>query len=426
MAYIIELFLLTLHANIFQHERIVVQSNVLSCIFFMKKIITLLFCCMMTVMVHAFTLSGTVRTDSARVLPFVSVYLKDMHAGSTTDLDGKYTIKDIPAGHHTLVLSYVGYESQIFEFDLTKDGVRDFVMHEQTVTLDEVFVTPTGESIERFILNQVVKNTKKLAKRASSFHCTNELRMEQRGFKLKVLLEPRIKTVNFFLGVLGFKEFVGSLMNNPDLKVVLTKDKAFSGGKLSVSNAKVKSSSPKLTSKQEEAWVKLFSREKDNDYDRYYEGLADVKKKVDKMERKTAGSSASHLSYVGGYEDNGVTVHIIKYDNKEYHIVDGCWQLRRIVTHKNGRGHSGNTEFHEFAKNVYMPVSKYIEFDLDLKKFLKEELDDLNKENTAKMSAKKLAEHNDRLEKVRNALNSEVGIVKASASINYRDFKSAK
>lgn len=27
---------------------------------------------------------------------------------------------------------------------------------------------------------------------------------------------------------------------------------------------------------------------------------------------------------------------------------------------------------------------------------------------------------------VRNALNSEVGIVKASASINYRDFKSAK
>lgn len=124
-----------------------------------KRTISFITFFLIAILSNAYTLSGKVKTDSQEALPFVSVYLKDVHLGATTDLDGEYTIKDIPAGQHTLVVSYVGYETQTFELNTEKDDARDFTLHEQAITLDDVFITPTGESIERFILSQVVKNS---------------------------------------------------------------------------------------------------------------------------------------------------------------------------------------------------------------------------------------------------------------------------
>lgn len=152
--------------------------------------------CLVAMLANAFTLSGKVMTDSQEALPFVSVYLKDVHIGATTDLDGKYTIDNIPAGRHTLVVSYVGYETQSFEVSIEKDALRDFVMHEQAVLLDEVFITPTGESLERFILSQVFKNTKKLASRVSSFSCVQDTRLEQRNNNMKKIVEPFLKVLS--------------------------------------------------------------------------------------------------------------------------------------------------------------------------------------------------------------------------------------
>lgn len=44
-------------------------------------------------------------------LPFVNVQLKGTNIGTTTDESGHYFLSDLPVGEHTIVFSYVGYET---------------------------------------------------------------------------------------------------------------------------------------------------------------------------------------------------------------------------------------------------------------------------------------------------------------------------
>lgn len=392
----------------------------------MKKIIIFVAFSIISMLASAYTLSGRIKTDADAALPFVSVYFKDAHVGATTDLDGKYTIADIPAGRHTLVVSYVGYETQTLEMNIDKDDVKDFVMREQAIVLDNVFITPTGESIERFILSQVVKHTKKLTKRMESFSYSQESRMEQRNNNLKVAAEPYMKMINLVLGVMGYRDIFNAIFDYPDLRVEMKREDVFTKGKLTVNDAKLVSCTPQITEKEKKTWIKFFSKSHPFGYDSYYDEVADIKKKLEKMDKKSSGESEKHLSYGGEYDENGTTIHILQYDNSQYHIVDGCWQIRRIADMKNKKVDSRIIEFQEFAKNVYMPVSKYSVIDLNIEKVLNDELDNLNKENTSSMSTKQLEKHNDRKRKLQETLDAGNSKVKISVTLNYKDFKPVK
>ncbi len=375
--------------------------------------------CLVAIIANAFSLSGNVKTAALKSLPFASVYVKDAHIGATTDLDGNYTIKDIPSGHHTLVVSFMGYATQTIDVSLEGDGVRNFVMHEQPITLDEVFVTPTGESIERFILSQAVKNSKKLSKRVNSFSCNESFKYEQRNNKIKVLVEPHIKTINLLLGVLGYKRFFHTIIDHPDLKVEMTTGIQFKKGKLKVNNPKITHSNPALNDEEAKSWMKVISKQSEIPYDVHYKTLAAIKKKLEKMDKKSPGESVRHLTYKGAYKENNKTIHIIQYDKRQFHIVDGCWQIRRTMLMKNKKEASRITEFHELAKNLYMPVSHYFEESFGLKDFIEDKIDEMKKEDTSKMSSKKLAKHNARVESLQDAMNGDADVFKFSLTYNY-------
>ncbi len=386
--------------------------------------------CLVAVAANAYSLSGKVKTDSLSAIPYVSVYLKDVHMGTTTDLDGKYELKDIPAGKHTLVVSYVGYETQTFDFTLEKDGYRDFTLHEQSITLDDVFITPNGESIQIFILNQVVKNTKKLKDRVSSYQGYATARFEQKNNTIKDFVS-RYKAIeiamDMLLGTVGYKKIFHCMMDHPDLRVEMAKDITFDG-KIRASATRVTSCTPSLTATETEAWAKKDWRMNENLYDGAYQMMAKIKAAYEKKKKKEPEKAEKIINYEGAYHENGNTVHVISLgkdkDKSEFHIVDDVWQIRRISTLRTRDDKTTNMEFQAFSKTLYMPVSYFDDEEfMDMRKECVDLLKELEKEDTSKMSEKKLKQHQEDIAMVKRHMNADASRKRASLSFNYKNLK---
>jgi len=61
------------------------------------------------------TIKGTIKDDSGEPVPFANVALLDgsnQILGTTTDFDGKYTLKPIQPGTYDLQVSYVGFQTR--------------------------------------------------------------------------------------------------------------------------------------------------------------------------------------------------------------------------------------------------------------------------------------------------------------------------
>lgn len=86
------------------------------------------------------TVSGTVSDENGDAIISANVSVKGTTIGTTTDIDGKYSI-DVPEGSSTLVFSYIGYTTQ--SVALGASNVLDITMTEG-ITLENVVVTALG------------------------------------------------------------------------------------------------------------------------------------------------------------------------------------------------------------------------------------------------------------------------------------------
>ncbi len=110
------------------------------------------------------TLQGTV-TDSntGEVLPGANVLLVGTSLGASTDIHGKYTIRDVPIGTYTLRATYVGYTSSTASIQArgTSPITRDFAL--QAVAIEGQTVVVTAQALgqnqainEQLSSNQIV------------------------------------------------------------------------------------------------------------------------------------------------------------------------------------------------------------------------------------------------------------------------------
>lgn len=103
--------------------------------------------------------TGTV-TDKDLGDPIIgaTVVLKGTPTGTTTDIDGRYTIS-VPVGQQTLVFSYIGYDSQ--ELPVTVANGETFTLDvsisENAKALDEVVVVGYGVQRKRDLVGAVSK-----------------------------------------------------------------------------------------------------------------------------------------------------------------------------------------------------------------------------------------------------------------------------
>lgn len=85
-------------------------------------------------------------TDSRELFPLtgVSVSVKGKNSGTYTDTDGKFELRNLPAGSYTLVLSYVGYEK------ITK---TDVIVRPDRITYVDIEMNPGGVDIKDIVVN---------------------------------------------------------------------------------------------------------------------------------------------------------------------------------------------------------------------------------------------------------------------------------
>ncbi len=99
------------------------------------------------------TISGTVTDDTGAPLPFANVFVEGTTVGTTTDIDGNYTLK-VPEGATTLKVSYTGYADM--SLDVTDSNTLNFAVSEG-VTLENVVVTALGISREEKSLGYAIQ-----------------------------------------------------------------------------------------------------------------------------------------------------------------------------------------------------------------------------------------------------------------------------
>jgi len=110
-----------------------------------RKYRILILCFLLIILKINFILAGTTGKIAGRIvdketgepLPGVNIIVQGTTLGSTTDLEGYYTILQIPPGDHTIVASMVGY---------SKITISNIQVHiDQTSTVD---IQMVSEAIE--------------------------------------------------------------------------------------------------------------------------------------------------------------------------------------------------------------------------------------------------------------------------------------
>lgn len=90
-----------------------------------------------------FELSGTVKDDGGQALIGANVYIDKTFQGATTDLNGKYLIRNLPTGTYEIRASYMGYETGSEIIDLQGNMEISFVLYQTSLLAEEVIVTAT-------------------------------------------------------------------------------------------------------------------------------------------------------------------------------------------------------------------------------------------------------------------------------------------
>jgi TonB-linked SusC/RagA family outer membrane protein len=103
------------------------------------------------------TVTGRVTTSDGAALPGVSVLLKGTAQGTSTDVDGRYTL-NVPDNNSVLVISFIGYTTQ--EITVGAQTNIDVTMGEDITELSEVVVTALGIEREKKALTYSVQDVR--------------------------------------------------------------------------------------------------------------------------------------------------------------------------------------------------------------------------------------------------------------------------
>lgn len=97
------------------------------------------------------TVTGVIKDDNGEPIPGVTVLVKGTNIGTLSDIDGKYSLPNVPQGS-MLVFSFIGLQEQEIA---ANRAVIDVVMTEGAIDLDEIVVIGYGTQRKQEITGAV-------------------------------------------------------------------------------------------------------------------------------------------------------------------------------------------------------------------------------------------------------------------------------
>lgn len=129
------------------------------------SLIGLLFICQLTY--SQATLEGSIIDENNQPVT-ATIYFPQIEKGAVSDMNGKYTVTQIPNGNYSVVISSLGYETLSFKLNFSENATinKDIVLKESVVEMEEVIIsTPFHQlqsenvmKVERITTDQLTKN----------------------------------------------------------------------------------------------------------------------------------------------------------------------------------------------------------------------------------------------------------------------------
>jgi iron complex outermembrane receptor protein len=95
------------------------------------------------------TVSGTVTNKDSQPIKGVSIYVPELHKGTTTDDNGKYSLTNLPNGSLKLNFVFVGFSNQNKAIQkLQKENMLNVILEEAIFEMDEVIVSTAFNKIQ--------------------------------------------------------------------------------------------------------------------------------------------------------------------------------------------------------------------------------------------------------------------------------------
>jgi iron complex outermembrane receptor protein len=108
---------------------------------------------------------GSVKTSDQQPAAYVNVLLKGTNKGTTTDVNGTYLIKNVPAGEYTLIISFVGLETK--EVPVT-------IVAGQTTVVGEILLMENAKELSQVVIS-VNRESYKVDQTSSSLRLNSPL-----------------------------------------------------------------------------------------------------------------------------------------------------------------------------------------------------------------------------------------------------------
>src|SRR3989339_1583301 len=133
----------------------------------MKKTILILITTFIS-FTQVYSQSGIIRgfvyeKSSGEPVIFTSVYLKGTNFGAATDVNGFFSISQIPNGNYTLMITFVGYDTLREPVTITSNQIitKKLYLTESSMKLDEFIVSAERQEMQKAIHASITKVTPK-------------------------------------------------------------------------------------------------------------------------------------------------------------------------------------------------------------------------------------------------------------------------
>ena len=170
-----------------------------------------------SVMAQDLTVKGKVLDADGNSIPGASVFIKGTTVGVTTDMEGDYTMRNVPPGS-TMVFSFIGYVTQ--EVPVAGRTTINVILLEDTQSLEEVTIVAFGTQKKESVLASITTIAPKNLKGPSSNLTTSFAGQMAGMISYQTSGEPGADNASFFIrGVTTFGYNVDPLILIDNIEV---------------------------------------------------------------------------------------------------------------------------------------------------------------------------------------------------------------
>ena len=188
-----------------------------------------------TAFCQSYKIFGKVTNSKREPLAFVSVQIKETRQGIVTKEDGSYLL-EIDEGKYDLVISLVGYKTQVITVVLLKEGYKqDIIMEADVSSLTEIILKGKNRDRAEEYIRNVIRNKDNVESAAGAYSCKvyiKALQQDSTPFKKIKKIEndslQKIRLANATLNQMAMAEIVlkldyGSAKNIREERLGVTK-----------------------------------------------------------------------------------------------------------------------------------------------------------------------------------------------------------